>query len=696
MKQFFKKMFLNRGLPAFMVMNLVVLSCILPVHAQSYTYSRWGKPVAAPDAYEWVKSIRGKDVNIASFDGITDLYARNGKLFIAMNDRVIVTDEDFHTLLTIEEYETNEGTKSISAPTCVFVTQKGHIYVAEEAQGLILEFDEHGKWLRTLSNPQITGLGSIKYAPTKVVVDENDRIYVKAKSVYEGIIELDPDGNYTRFVGANEVVPNILERFYRKIATEEQISRMALWLPTDYSDIALDKDGFLMATVKDNKSENPIRKLNSKGTDIMPEYEYLETAKGDFKGHTSISQLTTIATSEDGRFAALDSIRNRIFVYASDGLLVYTLGGTGKQEGALNSPVDVCFMGDKILVADLVSKTIEVFEPTVYGAAINAALQAQGEYDYETAAKYWQQVYDSNPNLVSANMGLGKRALRAGNYAEAMSYFKACSERESYSAAYERVREAWLNKHLGTVFLGVICMIIGIILIKRLLRVLNGKESFRNSKFVTLCRKIRYEAFTWPGYVLSHPFKAFDDIKYENAGNTGFCVIIFILFAWANLFKTKYAGFLVNTNNTDKINVPLVLISCLLPYIIFVIGNWAVGTLIDGKGSLQNVFKMTAYAMYPTVWLYVIGTILSQGIIYEEKMLVQFLFVLPMVLFVFYCFVGIVMVHQFSFSKGLVSVLLSIVAMAIILFIIVLLTTLVSGFINDTMTIWDEFSLYYL
>ena len=54
------------------------------------------------------------------------------------------------------------------------------------------------------------------------------------------------------------------------------------------------------------------------------------------------------------------------------------------------------------------------------------------------------------------------------------------------------------------------------------------------------------------------------------------------------------------------------------------------------------------------------------------------------------------MVHQFTFTKGIASVLITIVAMLIIIFIIVLLVTLVSGFCNDVMTIWDEFSLYYL
>jgi hypothetical protein len=196
--------------------------------------------------------------------------------------------------------------------------------------------------------------------------------------------------------------------------------------------------------------------------------------------------------------------------------------------------------------------------------------------------------------------------------------------------------------------------------------------------------------------VISHPFKAFDDVKYEDAGSVKFGVLIFVLFTWSKLIMTKYSGFLVNRANTEKVNVPLVLVSTLVPYLLFIIGNWAIGTLIDGKGNMKNIFKVTAYSLYPSIYLYLIGTVLSRIIIQEEALFVQFLFAFPTVLFVLYAFIGLLMIHQFTFTKGIGSVLLSIVAMGILIFIIVLFVTLGSSFINDMMTIWNEFSLYYL
>lgn len=673
-----------------------VSSLSMNVKAESYSYSIWDEAIPSPDAYEWSESVRGEDMGTENFSGITDLFQKDGTLYISMAGRIVVLTEDFRLKFEIREFKTDVGTDAITTPTSVYVDVVGDIYVAEEAKGVIYHFDGDGNWKRTLKDPEVTGLEKVAYQPTKIVVDENGRIYVKAKSVYEGIIELDPDGKYTRYVGANKVNPNFIEILQRKFATEEQKKRMKLWLPTDYSDIAIDADGFLMATVADAQSTKPIRRLNSTGNDIMPEYDSLTTAMGDYKAGVSKSNLVSIATNEDGRFAVMDSLRKRIFVYAQDGLLLYTFGGSGTVQGTLNSPIDICFMGDKFLIADYVTNSIEVFDQSVFGGLIDSALEAQGEYDYETAAYYWAQVREINPNTIAANMGLGKQALRAGEYEDAMMYFEACLDRESYSSAYERVREAWLNENLFPVVLIVLAVVVALMILKRVLRKYTQTEAYQNHPVVKVMKKVRYEAFTYPGYVLAHPFKAFDEIKYENAGSVSFSLIVLVLFAWANLIKVKYAGFLVNYENTDKINVPLILISCLLPYVIWIIGSWAIGTLIDGKANMKQVLKFTAYAMYPSVFCYVAGSVVSQFIIYDEAMLVQFLFIFPMVMFFMYCFIGVIMCHQYTFSKGLFSVLLSLVAMVLILFVVVLLATLVSGVINDVMTIWDEFALYYL
>ncbi len=693
MKKDWKKKFLAGLLVATTVLSL---GGVTTASAESYTYTIKDEVVPAPDAYTWERSVRAQDLGIADMSSLTDTFCKDGKIYILMNGRLVITDEDFNTLQVITEYKNGGETVQIKAPKCVFVTDNGDIYLTEQDMGQIIHLDAKGNLVRVLGDPQITTLDGITYAPTKVVVDDIGRIYVKAKSVYEGIIELDPDGIFNRFIGANNVVPSMMDRFYRMIATEEQISRMALWLPTDYSDIALDAEGYILATVRDLTATEPIRKLNSAGKDVLASYEYIASPKGDYasaKGAT-LSNLTNIAAAEDGRFAALDANMSRVFVYAPDGILLYVLGGSGKQNGQLNSPIDVAFLGENIIVADSVTNSIEVFKPTEYGALVNEALRIQKLYDYEGAAAYWQQVYEINPNSVAANMGLGKYQLRTEQYDAALQSFQRTGERQSYSAAFERVREVWLENNLGTVIILVIIAVIALVALKIVLKKMAAKGAFEGKKWVQVLKDIKYTCIDWPLYMLSSPFKAFDDIKYENAGSTKFCFVIMILFAWAALIKERYTGFLMNTADIENLNIPLILISSVVPYILFIFANWAIGVLIDGKGNLRNVFKFTAYSLYPSVWLTIIGVLGSRICIYEETGLVNIFFGAGLVFAFFYMFIGIIMVHQFTFTKGVGDVVLSLVAMVILIFVIVLLATLVSGFINDVGTIIDEILIY--
>jgi tetratricopeptide (TPR) repeat protein len=603
---------------------------------------------------------------------------------------VVIANSDFTETEIIDSYSRDGQDYKINAPSGIYVTEDGDIYIAEQNMGEIIHLSSGHEFVRALGKPQITGL-DITYAPVKVVVDSVGRIYVKAKSVYEGIIELNTEGKFNRFIGANKVQPSLLERFYRMIATEEQRSRMQLWLPTDYSDIAIDRDGFIYATVKDANTAAPVKKLNSKGEDVMPEYDLLQRPRGDYYGADSLSMLTSVATAPDGRFAVIDSNYARVFVYSEDTHLLYILGGTGKTEGSLNSPVDITFMDDRILILDLVTQSIEVFKPTEYGSLINKALACQMDYDYENAARTWQQVLDINSSFHYANLGIGKYKLRSGDYKGALECFKLAGDREFYILAFAKATESFIDRYFSYIVLGI--LLLTAFLIARSIYKKYAGEKEHTGKLRRIMKRIRYEAVTWPMRIISRPFKSFDDVKYNDAGSVVMGIIIFMAYAWSVLIKTRYTGFMVYFTDKDNINVLMVILSALLPFILFIFGNWAVGILIDGKGTMKDIFKMVSYALYPCVFLNLVGTLLS-NLITDGAVIVNFLYTMGFVIFCFYAFIGIVMIHQFSFTKTVVSVILTIIAMLIIIFIGLLLVILLGGFINDWMTIFTEMRLH--
>lgn len=199
--------------------------------------------------------------------------------------------------------------------------------------------------------------------------------------------------------------------------------------------------------------------------------------------------------------------------------------------------------------------------------------------------------------------------------------------------------------------------------------------------------------FKWPGYVLSSPFKAFDDVKYYGDGSLVFSIVIIFLFGWISLIRYRYTGFLLSFVDIDNVNVPLIVGSTILPYVVFIVGNWAVGVLLSGKGKMVHITKVVGYSLYPACWLHLAGTILSNFVSEDEAALVGALFTFGMVLFFFYMFIGTIMVNQYTFTKNVATLILSVVAMLIIFFVIMLFATLLAQFVNDVAQIVREIFL---
>jgi len=662
----------------------------------SYTYSLWNEAEKAPVAYQSEKSLHASDFGLESFQRIRDIFVKNDYLYAAIDNYILIADSNFKVVHTISSYDNNGTQDTLSAPNGIYVTEEGDIYVADPAKGSVFKFNSKFEFIQSFSEPEnLTGMEGIPYQPLKVVVDHIGRIYVLAKNAYEGIIELKPDGAFSRYVGANQVSVSIVDLFWRTIATEKQLAQMKLWLPTDYSDIALDMDGFIYATVRGTDVSNPIRKLNAKGKDIMREYDRIVRPSGDMAQSGGKSSFTGIACSDDGRFAALDSTRSRIFVYNEDARLLYVLGGSGSTSGQFTNPIDVVFLGNNIIVADSITESIEVFVPTEYGSYINEANYYQQNYEYEKAAAAWEKVALINPNYAYAYVGIGKQELRNKDYEAAKNSFYTAQDVEYYSSSFAKVREAFLDRNFGTIISRIFALIVLLAVIK-ILRFFLKKYglNFQNG-FTEKLIYLKKQFFNYPLYLLSHPFKGYDEIKYEKKGSYPVCITILITLCLLNIIQSKYTSFMINYQDTNNINSILLILATIFPYLLFATANWSITTLMDGKGTFGEIFQVNMYALYPAIYLNLAAILLSNLVTLEEIPMVSMLFGLASFLYCFYLFIGLVVIHGYTFTKGVGSLLLTFVAMAVIVFILLLLVTLVGGFFDDIYTIVQEFTLLF-
>ncbi|HOI47505.1 MAG TPA: hypothetical protein PLR26_07255 [Bacilli bacterium] len=310
-----------------------------------------------------------------------------------------------------------------------------------------------------------------KFLPIKLTTDVANRVYVVSDSIYEGIVELSNTGVFNRFVGVNRVAANPLKTFWTKIMTEAQLAQLTLDLPPMFTNVSIDRKGFLYTTSvpsSETQVENLIKLINSSGNDVLKrngyvppigDVEYLRTSPNP-RSTIGPSDLRAIAANDYGIYTAVDQKRGRLFTYDNEGNLLYISGNKGVMSDALNQPSAIAYQGDNVIVLDKGSKSIMLFEPTEFGKLVNKATELHFYGRFEESSVYWEEVVKLNSNYELAYVGIGKTHLREKNYREAMENFKLGHNRDYYSKAFQEYRDELLKDNFDVIMTVAIVAIV--------------------------------------------------------------------------------------------------------------------------------------------------------------------------------------------------------------------------------------------
>ena len=203
------------------------------------------------------------------------------------------------------------------------------------------------------------------------------------------------------------------------------------------------------------------------------------------------------------------------------------------------------------------------------------------------------------------------------------------------------------------------------------------------------------DVFRYPLYVMTNPFKAYSDIKYEHKGSLGACIFFMFMLCITKIANAAMSGWIVNTNDLTKLNIWASIAGVLISSLIFAVANWAIGILIDGSGKFKYIFMVTMYCQYPSIWLTWAYILLSNVLTLNEMAFATFCTALGLVCTVLYGFIGLVSVHEFGFGKGIASIILTVVAIMIIVFVALLIATMAGELVTFVSVIAKEIVLNY-
>ncbi len=438
----------------------------------SYNYDYWDNILYTPAPYVPDGTVAGtgltwEGASLGTFRTPQDLcVSPDGDLYIADtgNNRIVVLADDLKTVKqVITGFEADGKQETFSSPYGVAVSENRQLYIADSQNHRIVVLELDGSFVKYVQNPQSEVLeDNYVFTPLKVSVDYADRVYSVAQNMFQGIMVFSADGEFTGFFGTISVKISLWEKFWRKIATKEERSKQQLFIPTEFTGIDVDDEGFVYASNKDTDGVQAVRRLNPKGEDVIRKgpSENLggDRVTGIAGNYSGPSQIVDVVYRDHGIYSLLDSRRGRVFTYDHEGNLLYIFGGIGTQEGTFRTPAAIEQLGTRLLVLDSQQANVNIFSQTEYGRLINEAVSLRFDGDESLAVPMWQEVLRLDENNELANAGIGKAYLSAGDNEKALLYLRRGMNRAYYSVAFKRWRNEMLASNISWVLTLVIIL----------------------------------------------------------------------------------------------------------------------------------------------------------------------------------------------------------------------------------------------
>ncbi len=480
----------------------------------SFTYDCWGNTVQCPDPYTLVRRVDGVAMGLGDIKKVIDVYADSeGFVYLSTNgdeeddNTVIKMDTQLNVIAQWKGYYDKGKFVHFVKPAGIFVTNEGEVYICDSSTLDVYHFtvkDDKLNLVMTIDAPSREDSAVIdedfieRYIPAKLVVDHTDRVYVVATNVNEGIVTFTKEGKFDGFLAAGKVTVDPFTKFMKKyIYTEAQKARVTTFVPIEYNNIDLDKEGFIFSTlaatnestvlseIKSKKGTEAgalVRRLNMMGTDILKRDGYTppvgdtdvdKTIDNKDATYQGISQITDVSTSNYGTYAILDNNRNHIFVYNNEGYMLYAFSGPDATAGGMTTPIALAQCDNYMYVLDSNSRSIFLFQRTDFSNSVIEAIALEKSGKYSDASKIWSKVLDYDAVYDLAYLGLGKTAYWNRDYQGASELFKLCNNQSWYSKAWAEIRKDVLAQW----FMPVVVVILAIVVLSFVLKIVKKRKN---------------------------------------------------------------------------------------------------------------------------------------------------------------------------------------------------------------------------
>lgn len=668
---------------------------------ESYTYwtgiagetSR--KAVSLKAMYEVGTVISAQSLGVDAFTQLSDCCTdEKGNIYLldGGGSRLVVTDNQYHVIREIGQLEHDQETIRFEGAQSVYVHNGKDIYICDTENARVLLTDLNGRVQGQYLLPDSPLIpDDFQYRPLKIAVDSRGYVFVLSDGSYYGALLFSPEGEFLGFYGSNKVTMDIssaISNIWDRIFTNnEKKSMTARALPYVFSDICIDHNDFVYtATGNINKrgQKGQIKKLSpGSGANILKSDDINfadEGYNGDIIGRNMHQDILGVSVDGNGFIYCVDSTYGRVFLYDQKGRMLTAFGGglkAGKQKGTFGMANAIALNGPDVLVGDSSKNTVTVFQETGFGKLVKQAQSLTGQGDYLQAKELWENVLSQDRNCQQAYAGLARAYLAEGDYARSMSVAREGYDRETYALAFGMVRNQWMADHFWVLFIAL-AAIVGVVVV---LLVITMKK-----KLVL----VKNEPVRLMLSTVFHPVQTFTTIKEKQRGSLILCGAVVVVFYIFSVLEILKGGFPFTYYDSATFNSFWVLVRSVGLIALWIVGNWAICTLLGGKGKLKEIAVVTCYSLLPVIFGKVLFLILSNILLPTEAEFLGILLTATQLASLLLLVIGMIIIHDYSMRRFIGTSALTVFAMAIIVFVVIMIALLVQQFAGFIATVCME------
>ena len=190
-----------------------------------------------------------------------------------------------------------------------------------------------------------------------------------------------------------------------------------------------------------------------------------------------------------------------------------------------------------------------------------------------------------------------------------------------------------------------------------------------------------------------HPIQTFGDIQSKKQGSWKICIVLAISYYIVSVLRVLLGGFAFTLYDAETFNSLLVFVRSTGLIILWIIVNWAVSTLFAGKGKIIDISTVTCYSLLPLIIGEIVQIVFTNILIPEESAFISIFYVIMMLYTLLLIMVGTIVIHEFDMKKFVLTTLLTLLGIAIVVFLIVMVFLLIQQLGTFLISVYSELTM---